>query len=93
MPEPPGDSRLEALDGFALAGAETMTSLAASLVIALSALDSEAEDDALALWNAASLEEDWQADLWGRDEEAEARRAMRQQAFLKAWEFVRAARN
>ena len=71
---------------FAMAGIEAMASLAASLVIGLEASDPEA--DALALWQAASLEEDWQAEQWGRDEEAEERRAKRQVDFLKAAEFV-----
>ena len=74
-------------DGFALAGIEAMASLAASLIVALSAAEKGA--DALALWNAASLEEDWQAELWGRDEEAEERRAKREADFLRAREFVR----
>lgn len=80
-------AKLEALDPFALAGLEAMTSLAASLTIGLSAI--EADADALALWNAASLEEEWQAQQWGRDEEAEERRAKRTQDFLHAVEFVR----
>ncbi|AWW73905.1 molecular chaperone [Erythrobacter sp. KY5] len=74
---------------FALSGIEAMTSLAASLMVALEA--SEPDADALALWQAASLEEEWQAELWGRDEEAEERRVRREAAFLKAREFVRLA--
>lgn len=74
---------------FALAGIEAMTSLAASLMVALEA--SEPGADALALWRAASLEEEWQAELWGRDEEAEERRAKRESDFLRAREFVRLA--
>ncbi|MCK0129121.1 ATP12 family protein [Erythrobacter sp. F6033] len=85
-------ARLEAMGRFELAALESMTSLAASLVIALSAADAGAEADAIELWRAASLEEEWQADLWGRDLEAEDRRAKRQSDFLKAWEFIRAAR-
>ena len=76
-------------DAFALAGMEAMVSLAASLVIGLEACDPEA--DPLALWQAASLEEEWQADLWGRDEEAEERRAKREADFLRASEFVQLA--
>lgn len=84
-------ARLEAFDAFALAGIEAMTSLAASLLIGLAA--SEAEDDvrALALWQAASLEEEWQAALWGRDEEAEERRQKREADFLAAFEATRLA--
>lgn len=75
-------SKLKAQNPFALAGIEVMTNLAASLVIGLSAAAEGA--DAIALWRAASLEEEWQADLWGRDYEAEERRAKREADFLKA---------
>ncbi|MEO0699300.1 MAG: ATP12 family chaperone protein, partial [Pseudomonadota bacterium] len=51
------EARLSALDAFTLAGLEAMTTLAASLTVALSAV--EAEADPLALWQAASLEEEW----------------------------------
>lgn len=78
------------LDPFALAALETMTSLAASLTIGLSALDAKA--DPRALWQAASLEEEWQADLWGRDEEAEERRARRAADFERSARFAKAAR-
>ncbi|KPF62110.1 molecular chaperone [Porphyrobacter sp. AAP60] len=84
--------RLLALDPFALAGAEVMTKLAASLVTALAALDARGEEEPLALWQAACLEEEWQADLWGRDWEAEERRAKREADFLRACAFVRLAR-
>lgn len=83
-------AKLETSDPFTLAGIEAMTSLSASLVVGLSAAQTEA--DPLALWQAASLEEEWQADLWGRDEEAEVRRAKREADFLKACEFTRLAR-
>ncbi|MEO1220425.1 MAG: ATP12 family protein [Pseudomonadota bacterium] len=70
---------------FALSSIEMMTHLAASLITGLSAAQPEA--DVLALWNAASLEEEWQAEEWGRDEEAEERREKRTADFLKAREF------
>lgn len=82
---------LAALDPFTLAGLQMMTSLAASLCIGLSAL--EAGADATALWNAASLEEDWQAELWGQDWEAEERREIRRTAFQAAFDFVSALRD
>lgn len=78
---------------FALAGVEAMTNLAASLIIGLSASQADDEASALALWDAASLEEDWQAKLWGRDEEAEAHRTKRQADFLKAFAFTRLAQD
>ena len=73
-------------DAFQLAGLQTLTSLAASLVIGLSALEEDA--DLAALWAAANLEEDWQAERWGRDAEAEERRERRWQAFLAAARFA-----
>ncbi|WP_298464393.1 ATP12 family protein [uncultured Erythrobacter sp.] len=83
-------AKLETSDPFTLAGIEAMTSLSASLVVGLSALEPDIEP--LTLWEAASLEEEWQADLWGRDAEAETRRAKREGDFLKACEFTRLAR-
>lgn len=83
--------RLAALDPFVLAGVETMTTLAASLVTALAALDAGHEDEPRALWQTVCLEEEWQADLWGRDWEAEERRARREADFLRAYSFARLA--
>jgi chaperone required for assembly of F1-ATPase len=96
-PQPPAtlaalEARLLRLDPFALAAVEAMTKLAASLVIGLAALDAAHEDEPLALWRAACLEEEWQAELWGRDWEAEERRARREADFLRACAFVRLAR-
>lgn len=95
-PQPPETltallARLLALDPFRLAGVEAMTKLAASLVIGLAALDARGEEEPLALWQAACLEEEWQADLWGRDWEAEERRARREADFLRACAFARLA--
>lgn len=81
---------MEAADAFTLAALRNMSSLAASLLIALEALEADAEIEAL--WAAASLEEEWQADLWGRDWEAEERREKRAKAFALSAEFVRMAR-
>ena len=77
---------LEAQDAFALAALNTLASLAASLVIALAAIAPGA--DAEALWNAANLEEDWQAELWGKDAEAKALRARRFGEFAGAMGFA-----
>lgn len=96
-PQPPATlaalhARLLGLDPFTLAGVEAMAKLAASLVTALAALDAQGEEEPLALWQAVCLEEEWQADLWGRDWEAEERRARREADFLRACAFARLAR-
>ena len=79
-----------AQDDFRLAALQTLTSLATSLVIGLTALDADA--DIAALWAAAHVEEAWQAELWGRDEEAEALRARRAIIFAAAADLVRLAK-
>lgn len=80
---------LAAESDFALAALTTLTALAASLVVGLTALQPDA--DAAALWQAAELEEAWQAELWGKDHEAEDRRARRFAAFSAALDFARLA--
>ncbi len=82
--------RLDTQDHFTLAALQPLSSLAASLSIALMALERDA--DITALWHAASLEELWQADLWGRDEAAEQRRERRRRDFAAAAEFARLVR-
>lgn len=77
-------------DAFALAALRMLSSLAASLTIALAAVEPGA--DAEALWKAANLEEDWQVELWGEDWEAAERRAARFEAFKLAIRFANLAR-
>ncbi len=80
------DARLAALDPFRLAALQTLASLAASLVVGLAALEPGA--DAAALYAVANLEEDWQAELWGWDWEAEQRRAKKLAEFTAAVRFA-----
>ena len=82
--------RMSGFDPFTLAALETMTSLAASLIVGIAATWDNADPEEL--WRAASLEEEWQADQWGRDEEAEERRIKRRDDFLRAHGFALAAR-
>ena len=89
-PQPPATLarlalELQAKDPFALAALRMLSSLAASLIVALLAI--EPGSDIRALWDAASLEEEWQAELWGREWEAEERRARRFEAFALAARF------
>jgi chaperone required for assembly of F1-ATPase len=94
-PQPPETlAALErVLDGeseFTLAALRSLASLAASLTVALAALEPEA--DAVTLFAAANAEEDWQAEQWGWEWTAEERRARRLADFEKAAQFARAAR-
>ena len=80
---------LEEKDEFVLAALQTLTALSASLVVGLAALEDGADPEAL--FAASNCEQDWQAELWGWDSEAEKARDMRQQAFTMAMEFAHAA--
>jgi chaperone required for assembly of F1-ATPase len=73
---------LEALDPFTLAAVESLTSLAASLTIGLLALEPGADPEAL--FAAANCEQDWQAEQWGWDAQAQEARKLRLEAFRQA---------
>ena len=81
---------LTARDDFTLAAIQTLAPLAASLSIALEAVEPGAAAEAL--FAAANCEQDWQAELWGWDLEAERGRALRLAAFEAAARFARLAR-
>ena len=90
-PQPPATlARMAAvlapLDAFPLGALTTLTTLTASLVIGLAALEPGANGETL--WAAANLEEDWQAELWGKDAEALALRARRLAEFSAAMRFA-----
>ncbi|MBO0750149.1 MAG: molecular chaperone, partial [Porphyrobacter sp.] len=83
-PQPPETldklrAMLKALDPFTLAALETLTRLTASLTIGLHALEPHADADAL--FAAANCEQDWQAELWGWDRQAEQDRQKRLRTF------------
>ena len=82
---------LETQSDFDLAALCLLASLSASLIIALAAVSGNS--GAEALWGAANLEEDWQAELWGLDAEARAHRARRYADFAAAIRFAQLARN
>ena len=77
---------LSAKSSYALAALFTLASLSASLIAALAVADDPAAAEAV--FAAANLEEDWQADNWGRDEEADQARAARLAAFAAAARFL-----
>jgi chaperone required for assembly of F1-ATPase len=87
-------ARLEAVlapkDAFTLAALVTLTTLSASLVIGLGALESDA--DLALLWRASELEADWQVEQWGKDDEAELRAVRRFATFTAAARFAELVR-
>lgn len=83
-------STLQSYDAFALAGLQTLASLATSFCIGMEALQAGADPDTL--WQAANLEELWQEELWGQDDEARERREAREADFMNAFEWMQLAR-
>jgi len=76
---------VHAKDIFVLTALHDLVALSGSLVIGLAALDST--QDTERLWNTSRLDEAWQAELWGADEEAEEMAQIKHAAFLHAHEF------
>ena len=77
-------------DPFALTGLHTLTTLSGSLLIALAVLRGRLTP--AEAWAAAHVDETYQAEVWGRDAEAEARLAARRAEFEAAAAFVGAGR-
>ncbi|MXP25746.1 molecular chaperone [Altererythrobacter indicus] len=77
-------------DDFTLSALQTCSSIAASLIVGLAALEDGA--DAEALFTISNLEEDWQAELWGWEAEAAQTRAARLKSFTQAADFARLVR-
>jgi chaperone required for assembly of F1-ATPase len=76
---------VEALEPWLLAGAATLVQISGSLIGALALLEREvsAED----LFEASCVDEAWQAELWGEDQEAADRLAKRRTEFLAAAQY------
>jgi chaperone required for assembly of F1-ATPase len=77
---------VDARDPFQLAGLSPLVTLSGSLVIALALAEGAlCLDDA---WAAATLDEQWQAEHWGEDEEAAGALANRRADFAAAARFL-----
>ncbi len=73
------------LSSFELTAFHDLVAMSGSLIIALALLDRFAPPEAL--WDASRVDEDWQIEQWGADEEAEKLTAGRKAAFLQAARF------
>ncbi|MEM9437218.1 MAG: ATP12 family protein [Pseudomonadota bacterium] len=79
---------LVAADAFELAGLHDLIMLSSSLVIGLKAREM---DDPAPLWTASRVDETYQADEWGYDEEAMEAAAEKATAFAAAHRFYQLA--
>lgn len=78
------------MDNFTLTAFHDLVGLSGSFVIGLAAMHDMRE--AKALWRLSRVDEQWQEDLWGRDEEASAVAARKESEFLHAKRFLNLAR-
>ncbi|GHG96742.1 ATP12 family chaperone protein [Pseudodonghicola xiamenensis] len=87
--DPEGQARLRAhvhqLDPFQLAGFHDLVSLTGSLILGFAA----ARDwrDADTIWTLSRLDELWQEEQWGEDDEAQEAANIKRDAFLHAKKF------
>lgn len=79
------DARVAALSPFALVAFHDLVALSGSLVLAFAVI--EGRLDAEAAWRLSRIDEEWQIEQWGEDEEASALTETRHQAFLHAARF------
>lgn len=83
-------SGAEDLDAWELTGFHDLVTLGGSYVVALRVLAAPKETEEL--WRATMIDHDWQAEQWGRDEQAEIDAELKRQAFLHAAAFLEAVR-
>ncbi|MDP5277709.1 ATP12 family protein [Sphingomonas sp. DG1-23] len=75
-----------ALDPYRLAGLSPVVTIGGSLVAALALIEDAATPEAV--WHAAHVDEDWQAEQWGEDTLATQARAARRAEFDAAVRFL-----
>ena len=75
-------------DPWSIAALHVITTLTGSALLALALLNGARDADQV--WAAAYVDEDWNADQWGVDEEAAGRRAQRLKDFTAAVAILRA---
>lgn len=77
---------------FELTALHDLVSLSGSLLLGLAATEPDADPEAL--WPLSRIDEDWQAEIWGRDDAAAVDAEAKKQAFLHAhrfWQTLKAA--
>ncbi|QIE46662.1 ATPase [Pseudohalocynthiibacter aestuariivivens] len=78
-------TEVHAQDNFALTALHDLVSLSGSLIIGLAA---QRESQPIeTLWKLSRIDEDWQTELWGEDDDANAQTARKAEAFLHAKRF------
>lgn len=84
------DAQVARFSPFELTAFHDLVALSGSLVIGLAV--TEGRDTPEALWQVSRIDEDWQTEKWGEDDEARALAAQRKEGFLFAASFFAAMR-
>ena len=83
-------TQVHALSNFEMAAFHDLVSLSGSLVLGFAAVHDARPIEAL--WTLSRLDEDWQEEQWGIDEEAAEQAEIKKQAFFHADRFFRMSR-
>jgi chaperone required for assembly of F1-ATPase len=78
-------AEVAAFDNFALAGVHDLIAISGSLILALAVTRKHLLP--VDAWSLSRLDEHWQIEQWGDDEEASAHEALKRTAFLNAARF------
>lgn len=78
-------AHVDALSEWELTALSEVVALSGSLVLGLAVLEGQAPEP---LWALSRIDEDWQAEQWGVDEEEAARIDLRRAAFLQAHRYL-----
>jgi chaperone required for assembly of F1-ATPase len=79
-------AHVDGFDAFHLTAFHDLVTISGSLVIGLAVAHEHLEPDAA--WFLSRIDEDWQIEQWGRDDEAEAAAAVKRADFLQAKSFL-----
>lgn len=80
----------DALDAFELTAFHDLVSLSGSLVIGLAAVEAQSAPERL--WETSRIDEAWQEEQWGADDEATEVTRRKREAFLSADRFLKMLR-
>jgi chaperone required for assembly of F1-ATPase len=82
-------ARMRSMTNFQLTGFHDLVTLSGSFILALAATEPKADPDRL--WALSRIDELWQIEQWGEDEEALEHAELKQKAFFHAFVFFHAA--
>jgi chaperone required for assembly of F1-ATPase len=91
VPQPPAtverlSQAVQSLDAFRLAGLSPLVTIGGSLIAALAVVEKALSPDEA--WEAVSIDERWQLEQWGADEDAEAALKNKRRDFFAAARFL-----